>query len=315
LVTICPRVSIIILNWNGFDYTLECVNSLKKITYPNYEITIVDNGSKGNEAKLLQEKLGAQAQFIFCERNFGFAGGVNIGLRHVLANSRPDYFLLLNNDTKVAPDFLDKLVQAAQTDPRIGIVGPRIYYYDYQGKDNIIWFAGGKIRWWSPWVYSHIGQGEPDSPAYDRVTDVAWISGAALMFKSELIVRIGLVNSTYFMGHEDVEYCMQARKCGFRVVFVPGAVIQHKVGASGRNSFFPILVDPWSYYRLIKRNFSLPVYIYHLCILPVLLTGGSLLYLIRYKNPRLVGRVLSNFFKFVFHIPGKTLDPGANNPA
>src|SRR4030042_2187559 len=124
-----PKVSIIILNWNGLEDTIECLNSLKKITYPNYKVILVDNGSKGNDARVLREKFGDYIHLIENDRNYGYAKGVNIGIRYALANSASEYILLLNNDTVVAPDFLNQLVKLAESDSSVGIVGPKTYYY------------------------------------------------------------------------------------------------------------------------------------------------------------------------------------------
>ena len=124
-----PKVSIIILNWNSLDDTVHCLESLEKITYPNYDIIVVDNGSKGNDAEILREKFKGYIHIIENDKNYGFPEGCNIGMRYALKNSAPDYILLLNNDTTVAPDFLAEMVKIAESDPLIGIAGPKIYFY------------------------------------------------------------------------------------------------------------------------------------------------------------------------------------------
>ena len=120
------KVSIIILNWNGLDHTVDCLQSLKKITYQNYNIIVVDNGSKGNDAEILKRKFGEYVHIIENDKNYGFAGGCNIGIRYALRNSGPDYILLLNNNTTVAPDFLAEMVSVAESNPSFGIAGPKI---------------------------------------------------------------------------------------------------------------------------------------------------------------------------------------------
>ena len=134
-----PKVSIIILNWNGLEDTIECLESLKKITHPNYEVIVVDNGSEGNDAQMLQERFGDYIHIIRNDKNYGFAGGANIGMRYVLNNSAADYVLLLNNDTVVDPEFLTELVKVAEADPAIGITGGKIYYYDNPGQLQFVW--------------------------------------------------------------------------------------------------------------------------------------------------------------------------------
>ncbi len=293
------KVSIIILNWNGLGDTIECLESLKKVAYPNYDVVVVDNSSEGNDAQVLKEKFGNYIHVIQNDKNYGFAGGVNIGIHYVLENTQPDHFLLLNNDAVVDPRFLDELVRIAETDERIGIVGPKIYYYNYQGKNNVIWFAGGKIQSWHPWrICHHIGKNDDDLLKYQSVANVDWITGAALMFKSCLIDKLGLLNSSYFLYKEDVEYCLKARRHGFKIVYVPSAKVWHKVGASTKK-YNPTLADPSPYYLLIRQNFSQIIYVYHLLALPLLLLHWAFIYLIKYRDKKLLSRFFFHFANFI----------------
>ena len=110
-----PKVSIIVLNWNGLDDTIECLESLRDVTYPNYRVIVVDNGSAGDDVRILRERFEECAHIIANDRNYGFAEGNNIGMRYALDSFDPTYLLLLNNDTVVAPDFLDKLFKVADS--------------------------------------------------------------------------------------------------------------------------------------------------------------------------------------------------------
>jgi len=118
-----PKVSIIILNWNGLKDTIECLESLKKITYPNYEVIVVDNDSKGNDADILEERYKNYIRVIRNKENLGFAGGNNVAIRQVLKEEKSDYILLLNNDTIVEPNFLEELIKIALQDEKIAIIG------------------------------------------------------------------------------------------------------------------------------------------------------------------------------------------------
>jgi len=291
------KVSIIILNWNGLPDTTECLESLKKITYPTYEVIVVDNCSEGNDAQVLKEEFGDYIQLVQNDKNYGCGEGYNTGIRYALANSQPDYILIMNNDIVVAANFLDELVRVAEGDEQIGIVGPKIYYYDFKGRNGVVWSAGGKLRWWDPKIFRQIG-GNDDSPRYQTVTSVDWISGAVLMFKSCLAEKVGLLNPWYFFGHEDIEYCLEARKQGFRIVYVPSAKAWHKVGASAKKVHLTY-VGPSTYYYFIKQNFPLFVYIYHLLLLPAFLSRWAVLYLIRYRDRHTLRRFLSDFTDFV----------------
>src|SRR5205823_1889527 len=115
-----PRVGIIILNWNSYQVTSECLLSLRKLNYPNTEIVLVDNGSSDDSADRLQNEF-PEIRVLRNPENLGFPGGNNVGIRYVLDRGA-DYLLLLNNDTVVQPDFLRELVQVAESDATIGLL-------------------------------------------------------------------------------------------------------------------------------------------------------------------------------------------------
>jgi hypothetical protein len=226
----------------------------------------------------LSSEFGGWVRIISNDKNYGFAGGNNIGIRYALDHHSPDYIFLLNNDTVVASDFLDHMVGAAGGDPQAGILGPKIYYYDFGGRRDVIWTAGGKIRWWYPWVYDGIGHNDDDLPKYQVLRTVDWISGAAIMIRRDVVDKVGLLDSGYFFGTEDVEYSLKARAHGFKCLYVPSAAIWHKVGRS-RSRRGPSFADLPDYYRLLRRNFPKTVCAYHLLISPVLLTHRALFWL------------------------------------
>lgn len=218
------KVSVIILNWNKYEETIECLDSLRNITYTNYGIVLVDNGSKGSDVKILGERYGNYINIIRNDRNYGFAEGCNIGMRYALENSAPDYILLINNDTIVAPDFLDQMVKVAEADQSIGIVGPKVYYYH---DPNRIQSAGGRMNWLTG-QESFIGFMEIDRGQFDELGDVEWVSGCAFLIRKKYIDKVGLLHATYFSYFEDIDWCVRFTKAGYRVVCVPIAKIWHK---------------------------------------------------------------------------------------
>lgn len=223
-----PKVSIIILNWNGLEDTIECLDSLKKITYPNHRITVVDNGSRGNDVQALREKFGDYINIIENDKNYGFAEGNNIGIRYALASVNPDYILLLNNDMVVAPDFLTELIQVAEMAPLVGIAGPKIYYY---GEPNKLQSAGAKVNWRTGETFL-IGCGQIDEGQFDHGNDVDWVVGGGLLIKRQVLERIGLLYQPYFAYFEEVDWCTRCKKAGCRVVYVPSAKLWHKGAAT-----------------------------------------------------------------------------------
>ncbi len=226
-----PRVSIIILNWNGLEDTIECLESLKQITYPNYDVIVVDNGSAGNDAEALNERFGQYIHVIENDRNYGFAEGNNIAIGHALA-SGADYVLLLNNDTVVDACFLSELVDVAESESSIAIVGAKTYLYDDPNRIQLAWI---KMSLWRGRAF-HIGSMEIDRGQYDTITEVDCVQGSCFLVKRQAVEKLGLLDARYFYLWEEADYCFRAKRAGYKVVYAPGAKIWHKVSRAGRKS-------------------------------------------------------------------------------
>jgi len=218
-----PRVSIILVNWNNFDDSAECLESLRQCTYPNREVVVVDNGSEGDDARLLGERFGDSIRLIENERNFGFAKGCNIGIRDALDRGA-DYVVLLNNDTVVHPDFLEEVVRVAQSDQRVGIAGGKIYCYEFP---QLIWFAGGMIDYRTGSTPIR-GSGEVDRGQFDEEVEVDWICSCFMVISRDLLQAIGMLDEKFFFGWEDADLCVRATRSGYKVLYVPGSGIWHK---------------------------------------------------------------------------------------
>ncbi len=215
-----PKVFIIILNWNRWPDSLECLDSLKNNDYQNYQIVIVDNGSKKKP-----ELSDANIKFIYNQENLGFSGGNNVGIKYALEKGA-DYILLLNNDTVVSRNFLSKLVGAGEKDKNFGMIGPKIYFENASKK---IWSAGGKVNW----LYNKgemRGFGKIDKGRYDKpdIQETEYLTGCCLLIKREVIEKIGYMPEEYFLYYEDTDWSLKARKRGYKCIFVPKAVIWHK---------------------------------------------------------------------------------------
>jgi GT2 family glycosyltransferase len=250
-----PSVSIVVLNWNGKDDTLECLESLCRVTYSNYDVVLVDNGSTDGSVPSFRQRF-PHLQILETGTNLGFAAGNNIGIRWGLERGA-DYVLLLNNDTVVSPDFLEELVRIAEGNRRIGFVGPKIYYYNYHRRKDVIAFAGGQFRIWRGRLVQ-VGAGEVDRGQYDVVREVDYVEGSCLLARVEMIRTVGLLDPDYFMYWEDTDWCIRAAKAGYKAVYVPAARIWHKEPprATGKSSA--------AYYyfgrnviRLVKRHATL----------------------------------------------------------
>ena len=217
---------VILVNWNGWRDTLQCLESCAKLAYPHLEIIVVDNGSTDDSVARLRERFPG-LRLIETGGNLGFAGGNNAGL-HAALSMGAAYMWLLNNDTVVDPAALGALVDVMRADPSVGLAASKIYYQDEPGT---LWYAGGFL---SPlWGWSrHRGLGEPDEGQYDELTAVNFATGCSLLARARAVRAIGPLDERYFLYWEDIDWSARARRAGWRVVYVPGSRVWHKLGAS-----------------------------------------------------------------------------------
>jgi len=295
-----PKLAILILNWNGWKDTIECLESVFRISYPNYQVVVIDNGSTDGSIEKIkawaegkQEALTPEAThplydlshppvkkpipyieynrkeaeaggnpelenslminskthlqtnpnnslnpttkypliLIQTGANLGFAGGNNVGIRYALKR-RFDYVLLLNNDTVVDKNFLLNMI--IYNHRKVGIIGCKIYYYDNPYK---IWYAGGSSKITLKIVPKVYGQGEIDQRKcnkikYDKIKKISFVSGAVMLIKSDLFKNIGLLDESFFLGREDYDFCKRVVKEGYQLLYIPNAIVWHKVGKS-----------------------------------------------------------------------------------
>ncbi|MBI5888328.1 MAG: glycosyltransferase family 2 protein [Deltaproteobacteria bacterium] len=277
------KVAIIVLNWNGHKDTIECVESLKKTTYPDYEILIVDNGSSDGSEAILRKKF-PELKLIQTGKNLGFAGGENIGIREALAKGA-DYVLLLNNDTTVDPDFAGELVKAASLNPRAGILCSKVYLLSRPG---IIWYAGASFHPWLGWG-RHRGYGRKDAGQFDRTEETPRACGCSLMATREFCEKAGLLDEKYFCYCEDTDWGMRARKAGFKVLYVPASKVWHKVAQStgGPATSMSLYYFVRNSLRCVDRNAPLPFPLKQARYFSILLT--NLMGLVTMNAPKMLG--------------------------
>ncbi|GAI88318.1 unnamed protein product, partial [marine sediment metagenome] len=220
-----PKVYIIILNWNGLQDTVECLESLKKITYQNCKILIIDNGSKIDEAKILKDKFGDFIETIRSDKNLGFAGGNNIGFDYALDNNA-DMILILNNDTIVNPDFLEKMVSKMESN--IGMVACKVLNYYKRKEINAMWSAVHRCG-----SFKGKGYGMTDIGQYDDREYVFGPSGCCALLSAKMLEDIKKIEGNYFDDdlfayHEDIDLAFRAQMRNWKCVFVPDAIVYHK---------------------------------------------------------------------------------------
>lgn len=245
------RVAIITINFNGEKDTIACLDSLAKVDTKDLEIEIivVDNGSKDESADYVRKYVKSidfkkiVLTIIETHKNLGFAGGNNIGMREGLQHGA-DYILLLNNDTLVEKNFVAQLLSVADSDPKIGVVAPKIYFakgYEFHNKykkeefGKVIWYAGGIMDFKN--VYGHhLGVDEVDHGQYDTVSETEFASGCCLLIKKEVIEKVGMFDEKFFLYYEESDWNYRIRKAGYAIMFAPKAIIWHKNAQSAGGS-------------------------------------------------------------------------------
>jgi GT2 family glycosyltransferase len=222
-------VSIIILNYNKNQDTLDCLKSLKIQTYKNFEILLVDNGSEYNsflelKRELKQFKEALEIILIRIKANLFFSGGNNKALK--IANG--EYICLLNNDTIVSPDFIEKMVDFLEENPDAGMISPKIKVYKNK---NYLWYAGAyvNLKKASVSVPRGIWEFDPQNQKYNEVILTDFAAGTALFLKKEVIDKIGLLDEIFFMYFEETDWNLRAKKKGYKIYYVPTTIIYHKV--------------------------------------------------------------------------------------
>ena len=225
-----PSVAIIIINWNGYHLTQACLTSLRKVSYRNFEVILVDNGSEDKSGTKLKSEF-PEIELIQSKTNLGFTGGNNLGMEHALYKQF-DYILLLNNDTIVESDFLEPLVGFLENNSNYAAVQPKIMF---EKERNKIWNAGGGYFKLLETTWS-IGIGKEDIGQYQIAKDTAWITGCTILVRPKVIREIGMLDERFFAYYEDVDWSLRMKKFGYRLRYLPQSKLYHVAGASSNKT-------------------------------------------------------------------------------
>jgi GT2 family glycosyltransferase len=218
-----PRVGVVILNHNGKLLAEKCLHSAVASSYPNKDIIVVDNASSDGSVTFLRAQF-PDVTILENSENLGVAGGRNRGFREAV-NRGSDYILSLDNDAYIDPRLIEELVAVAESDPRIGVLGPKTYSDDGSGR---IQCAGGRITYTQN-VCSERGAGKKDHGQYDKIEDVDYFPGCGFMARREVFEKLDFVDESFRgYGHEDTDFCFRAGQSGYRVVYVPQAMMWHR---------------------------------------------------------------------------------------
>lgn len=243
-----PSVFIIILQYGNSQDTIRCLNAVKELRYPNFRTVVVDNASPpADQNHIIEYKKGQPEglSLVFNPQNLGYAGGNNVGIKYALSE-KADYVFILNNDTTVEPDTLDKLVSAAEAGPHVGAAGPTI-----KEPNRTIYF--GKTSWLKPELQHSV---TPPAQAY--LEPKGYLIGAGILIKRELLEKIEGFDEIYFLYFEDADFSIRAQQAGYKLKVVSEAVIHHQVAASTKQLGSPLILRYHMRNALIFNSLNAP---------------------------------------------------------
>ncbi len=217
-----PKVSVVVLNWNGAHLLPDCLDSIRHQTFRDFEIIMPDNGSTDGSVELVNERY-PEVNVVRFSKNFGFSRPVNEGIRR----SRGEFIALLNNDTELDARYLEELVKAIAVDPGLGMCTPKMVYYDDPSLINSAGHACGPDG-----VVVDIGRGQPDAPWFNQPREILGACAGAALYRRKMLEEIGLFDRDFFISFEDADLNWRAQWAGWRARYVPTAVIKHREGVS-----------------------------------------------------------------------------------
>ncbi len=215
-----PLISVIALNYNQTPVTCEFLESLKKVTYDQLEVIVVDNASKEDPTEAITRTY-PEVKLIRSDKNLGFTGGNNLGIRA----SHGEYIFIVNNDTEVTENIFEKLLEPFQKDATVGMVSPKIYYYHHP---QVIQYAGFTPV--NPFTgrNSAVGNKEVDKGQHDQPGYTSYAHGAAMMVSREVIEKVGMFPDIFFIYYEELDWSSQVTQAGYTIFYQPEAHLYHK---------------------------------------------------------------------------------------
>jgi GT2 family glycosyltransferase len=229
---VAPRVVAVVVAWNHWEDTAECLRSLADVSYPSLRVLLVDNGSTDGTSDSAR-RLFPQVDVISNERNLGLACAYNAGMRAALGQGAK-YILILNNDTAIEPDALSELVRVCEqaSGSEVGAVMPRILYYSHRDR---IWSSGARERRFPPGiVFEELGSAVATASMQEKYIEFA--PSCVLLLRAQAIVGVGLFDESYFFYYDDWDLCERIRLGGWRIRLAPHATVYHKVSVSTEKS-------------------------------------------------------------------------------
>ncbi len=258
---------IVVLNWNGAEETIACLESLVPVIIKGYKLLVVDNGSTDGSPEKIRKAFPA-VELLCLPVNLGYARGNNAGFRRV-QELQAEFVIFLNNDTIVDSGFSAPLVETLRLQPLAGVAVPKIYYWD---RPDLLWYAGGVVRL-STGLICHVGLRQKDAPEFDRPGSTGYATGCCFAMRCRDFEAVGGFDETFAMYAEDVDLSLRVRALGKSIEYVPSSMVWHKVSASlsGR-PFRKLVKKSFGALRLFRKHRAWSGMVLYLLLLPLRLS-------------------------------------------
>ncbi|MEY2596910.1 MAG: hypothetical protein RI965_2182 [Bacteroidota bacterium] len=220
------RTAVILLNWNSYHYTKDCIQSMQKSIGEGFDIIVVDNGSEDQSGQRLAKEF-PEIILLQQEKNLGFAGGNNKAFEYAIENDY-EYVMMLNNDVFVEPTFVFHLTNYMDHHPEVGGIQPKIFFNNDRTK---IWNGGSRYADYFGWTYSK-NYMRKEGERQKNLHEVDWITGCAFLMRTAVLKQVGLLNENFFIYYEDVDLSFRIKSAGYKLIFHPDSIIYHIAGIS-----------------------------------------------------------------------------------
>lgn len=298
-----PLVSIVTVNYNHSSDTIEFLESIENSNYKNIEIIVIDNGSEPGDAELIKERF-KDISLYRIEKNIGFAPANNIGIKH----TKGEYILSINNDMVVEKDFLFPLLKTLQENVDIGVVCPKIYFYDEPR--NIQSTGYTEIN---PFTIRNksIGYNEADKGQYNKDQITAFAHGGVCMFSAKLIKEVGLMSELFFLYYEDMDWCKRVRYAAYKICYVHNSVVYHKDSVTtGANSPYKTYYINRGRLIYMRRHIKFPLIILSILYIFLIALPKNLFFFMIKKEFDQMKAIIRAFAWFLRHLFDKSMTSG-----